>query len=130
MGKGFYGFVFDNWGEWLDYTMNSLTAFFISLISILFAISGGLIMLVEIAFKKIKRFVIKYPIPVLAAICIILVVCVLMMFVSYSAKLQTCQIERDSVLYEKKKLEQAFIGDTIIVRGYRTRDLVPSSIDE
>ena len=39
-------------------------------------------------------------------------------------------MERDSVSYEKMKLEQAFVGDTIVIRGYRTHRMENAQIME
>ena len=130
MKNRFKDLLFDGWQEWLAYTVDAIIGLLTFLASIFCSIFIGILSLVVYLYKRVKHLVMAYPIPTLALLCITLAVCLLFMFIHYSAKLKSCQIERDSVAYEKKKLEQAFIGDTIIVRGYRTRDIKMSTLDE
>lgn len=125
MEIGVNGFLFDGWRNWSSFIGNAIVGLVMCLISIAKAIILGLVSLLVYVFKKTKRFVVAYPIPVLSFICICLVLLVVYVFVNYSAKLKTCQMERDSVAYEKMKLEQAFIGDTIVIRGYSTKAQIP-----
>lgn len=120
MEKGSNGFLFDGWHDWSSYIGKAIVGLVKCLVSIVYAIAFGLITLLVYIFKQIKRFVVAYPVPVLSFLCVVLLLCVLFLFANYSAKLKTCQMERDSVAYEKMKLEQAFVGDTIVIRGYRT----------
>ena len=120
MENGSNGFLFGGWHDWSSYIGNALVGVVKGVIKVLYAIIMGIVTLLVYAYKQIKRFVMAYPVPVLSFFCVVLLLCVLFLFANYSAKLKTCQMERDSVAYEKMKLEQAFVGDTIVIRGYRT----------
>lgn len=130
MEKGSKGLLFDGWHNWSSYIGKAIVGLVKCLVSIVYAIVFGLITLLVYIFKQIKRFVVAYPVPVLSFLCVVLLLWVLFLFVNYSAKLKTCQMERDSVAYEKMKLEQAFVGDTIVIRGYRTHRIEKAQIIE
>lgn len=130
MEKGFNGLLFDGWHNWSSSVGKAIVGLVMCLISIIHAIIFGLVSLLVYVCVKIKRFAETYPVTVLMMICAILLCCLLFLFVSYSAKLKTCQIERDSIAYEKTKLEQAFVGDTIIIRGYSTHTTEIQTIEE
>jgi uncharacterized membrane protein len=121
MEKGSKDLLFDGWHDWSSYIGNALVGVVKGISRVLYAIIMGIVTLLVYAYKQIKRFVVAYPVPVLSFLCVVLLLCVLFLFTNYSAKLKTCQMERDSVAYEKMKLEQAFIGDTIVIRGHSTR---------
>lgn len=120
MENGSNGFLFDGWHDWSSYIVNALVGVVKGISRVIYAIIIGIVTLLVYAYKQIKRFVMAYTVPVLSFLCVVLLLCVLFLFSNYSAKLKTCQMERDSVAYEKMKLEQAFVGDTIVIRGYRT----------
>ena len=128
MENGYNGFLFDGWHDWSSYIVNALVGVVKCISRVLYAIIIGIVTLLVYAYKQIKRFVMAYPIPVLSFLCVVLLLCVLFLFSNYSAKLKTCQMERDSVAYEKMKLEQAFVGDTIVIRGYRTHRMEKAQI--
>ena len=130
MEKGFKGLLFDGWHDWSSYIENALVGVVKGISRVLYAIIMGIVTLLVYAYKQIKRFVMAYPVPVLSFLCVVLLLCVLFLFANYSAKLKTCQMERDSVAYEKMKLEQAFVGDTIVIRGYRTHRIEKAQIME
>lgn len=115
------GLLFDGWHNWLSYTEKAIVGLVKCLISLVRAILFGLISLLVYLFKQIKRFVSAYIVLTLSLLCAFLWVMAVFLFVNLSAKVKTCQMERDSVAYEKMKLEEAFVGDTIIIRGYNTR---------
>ena len=128
MENGSNGFLFDWWHDWSSYIVNALVGVVKCISRVLYAIIIGIVTLLVYAYKQIKRFVMAYPVPVLLFLCVVLLLCVLFLFSNYSAKLKTCQMERDSVAYEKMKLEQAFVGDTIVIRGYRTHRMEKTQI--
>jgi len=130
MEKGSKGLLFDGWHDWSSYIGNALVGVVKGISMVLYAIIMGIVTLLVYAYKQIKRFVMAYPVPVLSFLCVVLLLCVLFLFANYSAKLKTCQMERDSVAYEKMKLEQAFVGDTIVIRGYRTHRIEKAQIME
>ena len=130
MEKGSKGLLFDGWHDWSSYIGNALVGVIKCIIRVLYAIIIGIVTLLVYAYKQIKRFVMAYTVPVLSFICVVLLLCVLFLFANYSAKLKTCQMERDSVAYEKMKLEQAFVGDNIVIRGYRTHRMENAQIME
>lgn len=130
MEKGFKGLLFDGWHDWSSYIGKAIVGLAKCLVLIVYAIAFGLITLLVYIFKQIKRFVVAYPVLVLSFLCVVLLLCVLFLFANYSAKLKTCQMERDSVAYEKMILEQAFVGDTIVIRGYRTHRIEKAQIME
>ena len=130
MEKGSKGLLFDGWHNWSSYIEKAIVGLVKCLVSIVYAVVFGLITLLVYIFKQIKRFVVAYPVPVLSFLCVVLLLWVLFLFANYSAKLKTCQMERDSVAYEKMKLEQAFVGDTIVIRGYSTRRIEKTQIIE
>lgn len=128
MENGSNGFLFDGWHDWSSYIVNALVGVVKGISRFIYAIIIGIVTLLVYAYKQIKRFVMAYPVPVLSFLCVVLLLCVLFLFSNYSAKLKTCQMERDSVAYEKMKLEQAFVGDTIVIRGYRTHRMEKTQI--
>lgn len=128
MEKGSNGFLFDGWHDWSSYIGNALVGVVNGISRVLYAIIMGIVTLLVYAYKQIKRFVMAYPVPVLSFLCVVLLLCMLFLFANYSAKLKTCQMERDSVAYEKMKLEQAFVGDTIVIRGYSTHRMEKAQI--
>lgn len=128
MEKGSNGFLFDGWHDWSSYIVNALVGVVKCISRVLYAIIIGIVTLLVYAYKQIKRFVMAYPVPVLSFLCVVLLLCVLFLFANYSSKLKACQMERDSVAYEKMKLEQAFVGDTIVIRGYRTHRMEKTQI--
>ena len=130
MEKCSKGLLFDGWHDWSSYIGNALVGVIKCIIRVLYAIIIGIVTLLVYAYKQIKRFVMAYTVPVLSFICVVLLLYVLFLFSNYSAKLKTCQMERDSVAYEKMKLEQAFVGDTIVIRGYRTHRMENAQIME
>ena len=130
MEKCSKGLLFDGWHDWSSYIGNALVGVIKCIIRVLYAIIIGIVTLLVYAYKQIKRFVMAYTVLVLSFLCVVLLLCVLFLFSNYSAKLKTCQMERDSVAYEKMKLEQAFVGDTIVIRGYRTHRMENAQIME
>lgn len=128
MENGSNGFLFDGWHDWSSYIVNALVGVVKCISRVIYAIIIGIVTLLVYAYKQIKRFVMAYTVPVLSFLCVVLLLCVLFLFSNYSAKLKTCQMERDSVAYEKMKLEQAFVGDTIVIRGYRTHRMENAQI--
>ena len=130
MENGYSGFLFDGWHDWSSYIVNALVGVVKCISRVLYAIIIGIVTLLVYAYKQIKRFVMAYTVPVLSFLCVVLLLCVLFLFANYSSKLKTCQMERDSVSYEKMKLEQAFVGDTIVIRGYRTHRMANAQIME
>ena len=130
MEKGSKGLLFDGWHDWSSYIGKAIVGVVKGISRVLYAIIMGIVTLLVYAYKQIKRFVMAYPVPVLSFLCVVLLLCVLFLFANYSAKLKTCQMERDSVAYEKMKLEQAFVGDTIVIRGYRTHRIEKAQIME
>ena len=130
MENGYNGFLFDGCHDLSSYIVNALLGVVKCNSWVLYVFIFGIVTLLVYAYKQIKRFVMAYTVPVLSFLCVVLLLCVLFLFSNYSAKLKTCQMERDSVAYEKMKLEQAFVGDTIVIRGYRTHRMENSQIME
>ena len=128
MENGSNGFLFDGWHGWSSHIGKAIVGLAKCLVSIVYAIVFGFITLLVYIFKQIKRFIVAHPVQVLSFLCVVLLLCVLLLFANFSAKLKTCQMERDSVAYEKVKLEQAFVGDTIVIRGYRTHRIEEEQI--
>lgn len=128
MEKGSNGFLFDGWHDWSSYIGNALVGVVKGISRVIYAIIMGIVTLLVYAYKQIKRFVMAYPVPVLSFLCVVLVFFAFFIFVNYKAKLKACQMERDSISYEKMKLEQAFVGDTIVIRGYSTHRMEKAQI--
>lgn len=111
-------FLFPTWDSWRVYTEKAVIGFAKCLISILYSIIIGLVTLLYNAFVAIKKIVFKYPVYSLGILCAILFVLLMVNYARFSAKVKTCEIQRDSIGYELYKIEQALGGDTIIVEGH------------
>lgn len=88
-------------------------------VSFVCGITIGLVTLIFNAFMAIRKLVLKHPVCFLVILCAVLAFLLLFNYVRLSAKVKACEIQRDSIGYQLSKIEQAFFGDTIIIKGTR-----------
>lgn len=116
--------LFEDWNSWRAYTEKAVVGFVKGFISVLYAIFVGLATIIYKIFMLIKRFVVKYPIHSLAALCAIMFILMMFNYIRFSVKAKYAEQQRDSIGYELYKIEQALGGDTIIIGG-KTRKQQP-----
>ena len=107
--------LFADWCSWRAYMEKAVVDFAKGFVSILYAILVGIATIIYKVSVFIKRLVLKYPVYSLALLCTVIAFCWFMTFVRLTHKTRTYEAQRDSIGYEKMKIEQALDGDTIII---------------
>ena len=107
--------LFFDWNDWWSYTGKAVLGFVMCLISIVYAIVAGFVTLIYKTIMFVKRLIANHPICSLSLLCFMLAFGWFATFVGITKQLRTCELQRDSIAYEKLRIVEALQGDTIII---------------
>lgn len=108
-------YLFLSFGSWQKYIKDAAIEFLTGIARIVYAILMGIVSVLYILIKLIVKWIRNNPVYSLSALSIVLAVSLVLVYVNGSVKAKTYEMQRDSISYEMLKIQEAFVGDTIIV---------------
>ena len=99
-------YLFLSLGSWQKYIKDAAIEFLTGIARIVYAILMGIVSVLYILIKLIVKWIRNNPVYSLSALSIVLAVSLVLVYVNGSVKAKA---------YEMLKIQEAFVGDTIIV---------------